>query len=74
MEIGLIEIGLKQLLAWKICNYVDQIDKITTCSIGVGGNRSKERDGKSELVLRSTYQIFEWDRNNSDRNLYNSQI
>ena len=33
--------------------------------------RSKERDRKSELVLRSTYQIFEWDRNNSDRNFYN---
>ena len=32
MEIGLIEIGLK-LLACKVCNYVDQIDKITTCSI-----------------------------------------
>ena len=39
--------------------------------IGVSGNRSKERDRKSELVLRSTYQIFEWDRNNSDRNFYN---
>ena len=37
----------------------------------MGGNRSKERDRKSELVLRSTYQIFEWDRNNSDRNFYN---
>ena len=34
----------------------------------VGGNRSKERDRKTELALRSTYQIFEWDRNNSDRN------
>ena len=34
-------------------------------------NRSKERDQKSELVLRSTYQIFEWDRNNSDRKFYN---
>ena len=33
MEIGLIEIGLKELLARKICKYVDQIDKITTCSI-----------------------------------------
>ena len=33
MEIGLIEIGLKQLLARKSCNYVDQIDKIVTCSI-----------------------------------------
>ena len=38
---------------------------------GVGGNRSKERDRKSELVLRSKYQIFEWERNNSDRNFYN---
>ena len=37
----------------------------------VGGIRSKERDRKSELVLRSTYQIFEWDRNNSDRNFLN---
>ena len=37
----------------------------------VGGSRSKERDQKSELVLRSTYQIFEWDRNNSIRNFYN---
>ena len=37
----------------------------------VGGSRSKEQDRKSELVLRSTYQIFEWDRNNSDRNFYN---
>ena len=36
-----------------------------------GGNRSKKRDRKSELVLRSTYQIFEWDRNNPDRNFYN---
>ena len=33
METGLIEIGLKQLLARKSCNYVDQIDKIMTCSI-----------------------------------------
>ena len=41
------------------------------CNQGVGGSRSKERDRKSELVLRSTYQIFEWDRNNSDRNFYN---
>ena len=39
--------------------------------VWVGGNRSKERDRKSELVLRSTYQIFEWDRNNWDRNFYN---
>ena len=37
----------------------------------VGGSRSKEQDRKSELVLRSTYQIFEQDRNNSDRNFYN---
>ena len=41
------------------------------CLQRVGGSRSKERDRKSELVLRSTYQIFEWDRNNSDRSFYN---
>ena len=46
-----------------------ELDKIEF--MGVGGNRWKERDRKSELVLRSTYQIFEWDRNNSDRNFYN---
>ena len=34
----------------------------------VGEKRAKEQDQKSELVLGSTYQIFEWDRNNSDRN------
>ena len=39
--------------------------------LGVGGSRSKERDRKSVLVLTSTYQILEWDRNNSDRNFYN---
>ena len=39
--------------------------------IWVGGSRSKERDRKSELVLWWTYQIFEWDRNKSDRNFYN---
>ena len=40
-------------------------------SLRVGGNMSKERDRKSELVLMSTDQIFEWDRNNSDRNFCN---
>ena len=29
---------------------------------GLGGNRAKERDLKSELALGWTYQIFEWDR------------
>ena len=33
MDLGLIETGLKQLLTRKICNYVDQIDKIKKCSI-----------------------------------------
>ena len=37
----------------------------------VSGNRSKERGRKSESVLRSTYKLFGWDRNNSDRNFYN---
>ena len=32
-------------------------------SAWVCGSRSNERDRKSELVLRSTYQIFERDRN-----------
>ena len=39
------------------------------CQAGwVGGNKSKERDRKLELVLGSTYQTFECDRINSDRN------
>ena len=46
----------------------EKVSENMLSSKGVGGNRSKERDWKSELVLRSTYQIFEWDRNNSDRN------
>ena len=33
MEMGLNERGLQQLLARKICNYLNQNDKITTCSI-----------------------------------------
>ena len=47
MEIGLIEIGLKQLLARKICNYVDRIDKITTCSI-VNTNIKKVQQKNAE--------------------------
>ena len=45
----------------------------TTClrQNRLGGSRSKEGDRKSELVVRSTYQTFEWDRNNSDRNFNN---
>ena len=39
----------------------------STCAPSPGDRR----DRKSELVLSSTYQIFEWDRNNSDRNFYN---
>ena len=46
-------------------------DLVIANKVKVGGSRSKERDQISELVLRSTYQIFEWDRNNSDRNFYN---
>ena len=42
--------------------WVDQIDHLTDIfkeiSIRVGGNRSKERDRKSELVIMSTYQNF----------------
>ena len=34
----------------------------STYSVRVGGKRSKKWDQKTELVLGSTYQIFEWDR------------
>ena len=44
------------------------IQLVVPNTVWVGGNRSKERDRKSELVLGSTYQIFELDRNNSDKN------
>ena len=46
------------------CNSIKRFDhcpfnqKNSTYLQRVGGNRSKERDRKSELVLRSTYQIF----------------
>ena len=45
----------------------EEINKPSGCGstndFRVGGSRSKERDRKSELVLSSTYQILEWDRN-----------
>ena len=47
-------------------NVMEAID--TWTKRWVSGIRSKEWDRKSELVLGSTYQIFEWDRNNSGRN------
>ena len=36
----------------------EPMETIPVEQIGVGGSRSKERDRKSELVLRSTYQFF----------------
>ena len=57
MEIGLIEIGLTQLLARKICNYEDQIDKITTCSIvniqHKNGTTKKNAEADKNIVQMS---------------------
>ena len=60
MEIGLIEIGLKQLLARKICNYVDQIDKITTCSIV--NIRHKSGTTKNAEADKNMVQNSNWKR------------
>ena len=60
MEIGLIEIGLKQLLARKICNYVDQINKITTCSIvnsqHKSGTTKKNAEADKNMVQKSNWK------------------
>ena len=59
METGLIEIGLKQLLARKICNYVDQIDKITTCSIVNIQHKSgttKNAEAHKDMVRNSNWK------------------
>ena len=55
MEIGLIGIGLKQLLARKICNYVDQIDKIT-CSI-VNIRHKSGTTKKTQKRIKTWYKI-----------------
>ena len=56
MEIGLIEIGLKQLLARKICNYVDQTDKITTCSI-VNIEHKSSTTKKTQKRIKTWYKM-----------------
>ena len=60
MEIGLIEIGLKQLLARKNCNYVNQIDKITTCSIvniqHKSGTTKKNAEADKNMVQNSNWK------------------
>ena len=59
MEIGLIEIGLKQLLARKICNYVDQINKITTCS-NVNIQHKSGTTKKNAEADKKTWQKFKF--------------
>ena len=62
MEIGLIEIGLKQLLARKICNYVDQIDKITTCSIANIQHKkgtTKNAEADKNIVQNSNFVVVQ---------------
>ena len=61
MEIGLIEIGLKQLLARKICNYVDQTDKITTCSI-VNIEHKSSTTKKNAEADKTMVQNANWKR------------
>ena len=48
MEIEQIEIDLKQHLACRICNYVDQIDEIMTCSIGNLEHKSSKTKNNAE--------------------------
>ena len=60
MEIGLIEIGQKQLLARKICKYVDQIDNITTCSIVNIEHKSKTK--KTQKRIKQWYKKANWKR------------
>ena len=64
--------GLCTLRLLPLCHYMEMHDPLMLIDIieikfdyelereneRVGGNRSKERDRKSDLVLRSTYQIF----------------
>ena len=61
MEIGLIEIGLKQLLARKICNYVDQIDKNTRCSI-VNIEHKSSATRKNAEADKNMVQNANWKR------------
>ena len=59
-----LEIEFRVFEMDKIC-FINgsMISNFSDCFARVGGNRSKERDRKSEFVLGSTNQIFEWDRN-----------
>ena len=60
MEIGLIEIGSKQLLACKFCNYVDQNDKITTCPIVNIGHKTSTT--KNAEAVKNMVQNANWKR------------
>ena len=67
-DVTMIPWEMGKQLVW----YVTVVDALAPCRMNrVGGSGSKERDRKSELVFSSTCQIFEWVRNNSDRNFNN---
>ena len=67
-DVTMIPWEMGKQLVWD----VTVVDALAPCRLNrVGGSRSKERDRKSELFLSSTCQIFEWVRNNSDRNFNN---
>ena len=42
-----MEIGLKQLLARKICNYVDQTEKITCSIVNIEHKSSTTKNAKA---------------------------
>ena len=56
MEIRTNEIGLKQLLARKMCNYADQIDKITTCPI-VNIKHENRTTKKTQKRIKTRYKM-----------------
>ena len=53
MGIGLIEIGLEQLLARKSCNYADPIDKITCAIVNI----EHKSNTKIQKRIKTWYKI-----------------
>ena len=56
MEITLIEIGLKQIFARKNCKYIDQIDKLTTCSF-VNNEHKRSTTEKAQNLQKTWYKM-----------------
>ena len=60
MEIGLIEIGLKQLLARKICKYVDQIDKITCSVVNIEQKVVQQKNAEADKTMVQKSKSETW--------------